>query len=361
MKILPSTSEMERAFLHGDAGYDGVFWTAVRTTGIFCRPSCPARKPKRENIEFFPSVKEAMFAGYRPCKRCRPLEIDERPPQWVASLLAKADSDDARLKAADLRVLGVEPARARRWFQEHYGMSFAAFCRARRLQRAYTQLRNGAELDDVILGHGYDSHSGFREAFGKFFGAPPGRSRGGDCLVTAMIESPLGPLIAAATSEGVCLLEFTDRRMLEEQLATLGRQFRLPLAPGRNRHLDQLRDELRRYFAGELRVFAVPLAAPGTPFQERAWSELRRIPYGETVSYSELARRVGCPGAQRAVGTANGLNRICIVIPCHRVVNAGGELGGYGGGLWRKRLLLELEREHKSPRPETLRREAALA
>src|SRR5258708_5457327 len=162
MKAFPSPSEMERAFRRSDTNYDGVFWTAVRTTGIFCRPSCPARKPRRENIEFFPSVKEAMFAGYRPCKRCRPLETDGRPPQWVASLITKVDADEARIKAADLRALNIEPARARRWFQEHYCMTFAAFCRARRLQRAFTQLRNGAELDDVILGHGYDSHSGFR-------------------------------------------------------------------------------------------------------------------------------------------------------------------------------------------------------
>jgi len=346
MNEFPNQLEMERAFLRGDPGYDGVFWAAVRTTGIFCRPSCSARKPRRENIEFFPTVKEAMFAGYRPCKRCRPLETNGRPPQWVATLLAKVDTDDARLTARELRAMRIEPARARRWFQRHYGMSFAAFCRARRLQRAFTQLRNGAELDDVVLGHGYESFSGFRAAFGKFFGAPPGRSRGADCIVTTMLESPLGPLIAGATRDGVCLLEFTDRRRIETQLASLARRFCLPLVPGKHAHLERLASELERYFAGELRDFTVPVVAPGTPFQERVWAELRRIRYGETISYAELARRVGRPGAQRAVGHANGLNRICIVVPCHRVVNSGGELGGYGGGLWRKRLLLERERNH---------------
>src|ERR1043165_4290340 len=151
MNALPNRLEMERAFLRGDASYDGVFWTAVRTTGIFCRPSCPARKARRENLEFFSSIKEAMFAGYRPCKRCRPLEIEGRPPQWVNMLVAKVDTDDARLRSADLRALNIEPARARRWFQDRYGMSFVAFCRARRLQRAFTQLRNGADLDDEAL------------------------------------------------------------------------------------------------------------------------------------------------------------------------------------------------------------------
>jgi AraC family transcriptional regulator of adaptative response/methylated-DNA-[protein]-cysteine methyltransferase len=345
MKVQPSPAEMERAFLRGDAGYDGVFWAGVRTTGIFCRPSCGARKPKVENLEFFHSVKAAMAAGYRPCLRCRPLETSGRPPDWIAPLLARIETAEVRMTAADLRTLNVDPVRARRWFQAHYGMTLAAFCRARRLQRAFTQLHDGAKLDDVILGNGFESHSGFRAAFGKHFGTPPGRSRAAECITTTMLESPVGPLIAGATDAGVCLLEFTDRRALDEQLASARRRLGLPLAPGEHPHLKRLFDELKRYFAGELRAFTVPLVAPGTPFQERVWSELGRIPYGETISYAELARRVGRPGAQRAVGTANGLNRLCIVIPCHRVVNASGELGGYGGGLWRKRLLLELERQ----------------
>lgn len=336
---------MRRAFLRGDAEYDGVFWAGVRTTGIFCKPSCRARKPKAENLEFFPNVKAAMAAGYRPCLRCRPLEASGRPPEWIAPLLAKIEAAETRLTEGALRALKVDPVRARRWFQAHYGMSLAAFCRARRLQRAFTQLRDGAALDDVILGNGFESHSGFRAAFGKHFGAPPGRSRAAECITTTMLESPVGPLIAGATDAGVCLLEFTDRRALDGQLAAARRRLGLPLAPGTHPHLKQLADELRSYFAGGLREFTVPLVAPGTPFQERVWLELRRIPYGETISYAELARRVGNPKAQRAVGTANGLNRLCIVIPCHRVVNASGELGGYGGGLWRKRLLLDLERK----------------
>jgi AraC family transcriptional regulator, regulatory protein of adaptative response / methylated-DNA-[protein]-cysteine methyltransferase len=345
MKVQPSPAEMQRAFLRGDAGYDGVFWAGVRTTGIFCRPSCRARKPKVENLEFFPSVKAAMAAGYRPCLRCRPLKTSGRPPEWIAPLLAKIETAEARLSTSDLRALNVDPVRVRRWFVAHLGMTFAAFCRARRLQRAFTQLRAGADLDDVILGNGFESHSGFRAAFGKHFAKPPGRSRAAECITTTMLESPFGPLVAGATDAGVCLLEFTDRRALNEQLESARRRLGLPLAPGTHPHLKQLTEELRRYFAGELRVFGVPLVAPGTPFQELVWSELRRIPYGTTISYAQLAHRVGRPGAQRAVGTANGLNRLCIVIPCHRVVNASGELGGYGGGLWRKRLLLDLERQ----------------
>ncbi len=335
---------MHRAFLCGDPSYDGVFFTAVRTTGIFCRPSCPAKKPLPENIEFFGTVREAVFAGYRPCKRCRPMQ-PAGAPEWVATLLALVDrAGKDRLTDADLRRAGVEPARARRYFLDHYGMTFHAYCRGRRLARSLDQIRRGASLDDVILGNGYESHSGFREAFGRTFGRPPGESRDADCVVTAWIETPLGPMVAGATSAGLCLLEFTDRRKLEKQLEVVRKRFGCPALPGGSPHLELLQRELGEYFAGRRQKFTVPLVYPGTPFEEKVWRALLEIPYGETVSYEELARRVGQPGASRAVGSANGRNRIAIVIPCHRVVNKSGELGGYGGGKWRKEKLLELER-----------------
>lgn len=350
MNLLPPRATMERAFLAGNAEFDGLFFTGVRTTGIFCRPSCPARKPKPENCEFFATVKEAMLAGYRACMRCDPLGANGRPPEWVTKLLARLDAEpESRLPASELRDVGVEPARVRRWFQQHHGMTFAAFCRARRLGRALGELRAGASLDDAALGHGFESHSGFRDAFAKKFGVPPGQARGEDCITTALIESPLGPLLAGAVETGICLLEFTDRRMIEAQLATVGKRLGLALVPGEHPLLARLKTELAEYFAGARREFTLPLVAPGTEFQDRVWAELCKIPYGETISYEELAQRAGRPGAQRAVGTANGMNRIAIVVPCHRVVNKSGELGGYGGGLWRKKLLLELERTARPP------------
>jgi AraC family transcriptional regulator of adaptative response/methylated-DNA-[protein]-cysteine methyltransferase len=188
-----------------------------------------------------------------------------------------------------------------------------------------------------------ESLSGFSEAFGKHFGGPPGRGRQGECVLAAWLPTPLGPMVAAATGRGVCLLEFTDRRRLERQLAILGRRLRLPVVPGENDHVRRLREEVGEYFAGRRRAFEVPLHTTGTPFQERVWGELRRIPYGETRSYAEVARAVASPVAVRAVGQANGMNRIAIVLPCHRVVNTDGKLGGYGGGLWRKQRLLALE------------------
>jgi AraC family transcriptional regulator of adaptative response/methylated-DNA-[protein]-cysteine methyltransferase len=179
------------------------------------------------------------------------------------------------------------------------------------------------------------------------FGAAPGGYRKGDAVLLSWIRSPLGPLVAGATADGVCLLEFSDRRMLETQFKTLRRLIALPLAPGSNAHLEQLEHELAEYFAGRRRAFTVPLVYPGTEFHRRVWNELRRIPYGETRSYQALAAAIGKPQAVRAVGRANGLNRIAIVIPCHRVINKDGGLCGYGGGLRRKEFLLELERRSR--------------
>ncbi len=350
MTALPSRQEMERAYRSSDRSYDGIFYLGVRTTGIFCRPSCSARKPLPRNVEFYPSAKEAIFAGFRPCKRCRPLAAVGAPPAWAEKLLAMVETDPAaRYSDAFLRSAGMEPARVRRYFQKTYGMTFQAYCRGRRLGKAFEQIRTGRDLDDVALGYGYESHSGFRDAFVKTFGDAPGRSRGSDCILTAWMESPLGPLIAGATSEGVCLLEFTDRRMLEAQCATLRKRFGCAIVPGENEHLRRLRTELGEYFDGRRTKFSVRLVYPGTDFQRSVWEELLRIPHGKTVSYEEIARRLGTPGAQRAVGHANGLNRIAIVIPCHRVVNKGGTLGGYGGGLWRKQKLLDLERGGSLP------------
>jgi AraC family transcriptional regulator of adaptative response/methylated-DNA-[protein]-cysteine methyltransferase len=345
MSTLPSIREMQRAVCERDATYDGIFFLAVRTTSIFCRPSCPARKPLPSNCDYYATAREALFAGFRPCKRCRPLETNGQPPVWVSRLLDQVEAAPAeRIRDADLRGMAIDPAMVRRYFLKHYGITFNAYCRGRRMANALEQIRNGTNLDEVALGSGYESPSGFREAFGQLFGQPPGKSRAAECIFVTWVESPLGPLVAGATQEGVCLLEFTDRRMIEAQFTTLRRRFDHAIVPGTCAHLEKLKEELAGYFAGTLTEFRVPLVYPGSPFQRKVWDGLLRIPYGETRSYEELARAIGAPGAQRAVGHANGLNRIAIVIPCHRVVNKGGRLGGYGGGLWRKQFLLDLER-----------------
>lgn len=345
-----SEKEKHAAWQKRDASYDGLFVLGVKTTGIVCRPSCPSQ-PKAEHLEFFDNLGSALQAGYRPCKRCHPELANGQPPDWVKQLLARAEtSPDQKISTQTLRQLGVAPEQARRWFQKNYGMTFAAWCRGLRLSRAFTQIQKGKPLDDVILSHGYESHSGFRETFTRVFKKTPGQAQSGDYLRVALIETPLGPMLAAANNQGICHLDFADRRGLETTYTQLRKKFSLPVLPGDNPFLTQLRSELHEYFKGKRKNFTVPLSPHGTPFQQRVWRELKKIPYGKTVSYETIAKQLRSPAAVRAAARANALNRICLLIPCHRVIAKNGNLSGYDGGVWRKRLLLELERTGKLSR-----------
>ncbi len=342
---LPPREEMLNAFMAADASYEGVFVTAVTTTGIFCRPSCPARKPKPDNVVFFPTCQDALTAGYRPCRRCEPLEPLGGAPGWLRPLLRSVDEDPTRRWLdADLRAIDLDPARVRRWFKRHHGMTFHAYARARRLGEALGRIQRGETVTRTAFDAGYDSLSGFNEALRKLTGEAPTASAGGRLVRVTRIPTPLGPVVAAATDEAVCLLEFADRRALSTQLRGLDRRVPAVFAPGDNDVLQDLGRELHEYFAGERQRFDVPLLAPGTPFQERVWTALREIPPGQTRSYGELARSIGRPTAVRAVARANGDNRLAILIPCHRVIGSDGSLTGYGGGVWRKKRLLDLER-----------------
>ncbi|MCG6964707.1 MAG: trifunctional transcriptional activator/DNA repair protein Ada/methylated-DNA--[protein]-cysteine S-methyltransferase [Acidobacteria bacterium] len=343
---LPSRNEMMAAFLQRDSSYDGIFVTAVKTTGIFCRTTCPARKPRPENVEFFPTARDALLAGYRPCLRCRPMQAAGKAPAWVAGLLADVELEPARRWTdADLRDRNLNPDRVRRWFQQQHGMTFHAYYRARRLGLALGRIRQGDEVTAAAFDHGYDSLSGFNEAFHRLFGAPASQARESILLTVTRILTPLGPMLAAATEQALYLLEFADRRMLETQIATLRRRLNCTVLPGDNAVLEQVNNELASYFGGELTEFTVPIEYPGTEFQCKVWEVLKGIPAGLTMTYGEVAREVRNGSAVRAVGRAVGDNRLAIVIPCHRVVGANGRLTGYGGHLWRKKALLEHERE----------------
>lgn len=341
---LPDEDVMYRAFVARDASYEGLFVMGVRTTGIFCRPTCPARKPLRQNVEFFPRAGDALAAGYRPCQRCRPLDAKGATPAWLQPLLSAVDVDPLRRwRTSDLQAIGVDPARARRWFQAQYGMTFLAYLRARRLGQAFSRIAEGAGVLDAALDADFDSVSGFCEALRRATGSSPRHARGRAAIQVAQVPSPLGPLMVAGDDVAVHLVEFWDRRMLETQFAVLEKRLNVVFFPGETDPMRQMRDELARYFAGDLQQFVTPLRFPGSPLQEQVWSALLDVPYGETWTYGQLATKIGRPAAVRAVARAVGENRLAIVVPCHRIIGANGQLTGYGGGLWRKRFLLTLE------------------
>lgn len=340
---LPSRRTLLGAVTRRDAAWDGLFVFGVRSTGVACRPTCPSRRARPEHLAFFPTLEAARDAGFRACRRCRP-DRQSAEPEWWPRLLSLVDAaTTTRLNDAALARHGFDPVRVRRHCRQVFGVTFHAWLRARRLAAAQHELRRGAALDQVIVNSAWESHSGFREAFTRLVGAPPGRAREGEPVIASTWNSPLGTLVAAAVDEGVVLVEFGDIARLERQAPTLRRWFKGPVVAGRHPHLAAVFGELEEYFAGERREFTVPLAVRGSPFELAVWRALSAIPYGTTCSYADVARTIGNPRAVRAVGSANGRNRIPIIIPCHRVVNTGGKLGGYGGGLWRKVRLLEIE------------------
>lgn len=342
---MPRRVDMVNAFMKRDPEWDGVFYTGVVTTGIFCRPTCPARKPRPDNLHFFPSTRDALLAGFRPCMRCRPLEPADAPPDWLRPLIQAVEAEpERRWRDTDLQRLGLHPERVRRYFKRQHGMSFHAYCRARRLGLAMGRLKAGGEVLDAGLEHGWESASGFQEAVRRWLGETPRAAAAGRTVYLERLATPLGTMLAGATDNALCLLDFADRRQLETQLRSLRRKLSCRFLPARHEIIRRAEIELDEYFNAGRRTFSLPLELAGTDFQETVWQALLEIPYGATWSYAELARVIGRPTAVRAVARANGDNRMPIVIPCHRVIGADGKLTGYGGGLWRKQRLLELER-----------------
>jgi AraC family transcriptional regulator of adaptative response/methylated-DNA-[protein]-cysteine methyltransferase len=334
---------MYRAIAERDGSYAGVFFVGVKTTGVFCRPGCPARCPKVENVEFFSAAREALYAGYRPCLRCRPLEAVPETPDWVRRAVRLVESSpDRRIREHELVQEGLSPERLRRWFQRNHGMTFQSYQRGLRLGRAYKAMKGGESVTGASIETGWDSTSGFREAFHRAFGVSPSQA-GGPVFTVRRLETPLGAMVAVADDASLYLLEFVDRRMMATQMRTLQSRYGCSLVPGDTPVLRAVEAQLLSYFEGRLDAFNVPLDYRGTEFQVAVWRRLCAIPHGATMSYAQLARELGRPDAQRAVGKANGDNRIAILVPCHRVVKADGSLCGYGGGLWRKKRLLELE------------------
>ena len=336
---------MYKALVDKDISFEGTFIAAVKTTGIFCRPTCTARKPKEENVEFFQSTKEAILKGYRPCKICNPLEKMGETPDYIKDILKELNTTPSlKFKDWDLIQKGIEPGKIRRWFLKNHGITFHAYQRMFRINSAFNKIQNGESVTSVAFDSGYESLSGFNDSFKSIFGVSPSNSKEKKVINITRLETPLGTMYACAVEQGICLLEFTDRKMLETELKSLAKQLNASIIQGANKHFGLLRDQLSEYFEGTRKEFTVPLFTPGSEFQQTVWKELQNIPYGSTRSYKRQAIELKRPEAIRAVANANGMNRISILIPCHRVIGEDGNLTGYGGGIWRKKWLLDMEK-----------------
>lgn len=338
--------EYYQALVNRDPTYVGTFYVGVKTTGIFCKSTCRARKPKLENVVFFNSPKELLQNGYRPCKVCKPTETHPAIDAEIKKAFHLLEENPLeKITAYRLSQKGLHPDRINRWFKKNYDLSFAAYQRMLRINHAYQSLQNGSKVTDSAYQSGYDSLSGFGYTFKTLTGKAPSHATERQVIYLTKMHTPLGPMFAGADDQGICLFEFTDRRMLETEFRDLQKRLNAIIILGENDHLKKLKGEVDQYFQGQLQRFTVPLHAPGTEFQQEVWLQLQAIPYGTTRSYQKQAEVLGKPQAVRAVANANGANRIAILIPCHRVIGKDGNLTGYGGGLERKKWLLDHERK----------------
>ena len=328
------------AFERRDRGWDGRLVGAVKTTGIYCKPSCPARRPKRETVEFFASGPEALAAGYRPCLRCRPDEVG-RDREAVAKAVELIERAEGPLTLEQLGVaVGYAPHHFQRLFKRALGVSPADYARALRTRRAEKHLKENGRVTDAIYDAGYSAPSRFYDDARERLGMAPSAWRDGgrgETIRWTVADSALGPMLIAATGRGICRLTFDDS---VESLRRIFPNATLVEDDGAMTELVQgALDAVER----PAQARELPIDVAGTAFQEAVWRELRKIPPGETRSYAEIAAAIGHPKAVRAVGSANGDNHVAVLIPCHRVIRSDGSLGGYAGGLDRKRRLLDAE------------------
>ena len=336
---------MYKAIVSKDISFEGIFFTAVKTTGIFCRPSCTARKPKIENVEFFTNVKDCITSGYRPCKVCKPMEQLHQVPEDIQKIMDELQQDPSlKFKDFDLKNRGTEPSSIRRWFLKNYGITFHAYQRMFRINSAFKKIQSGESITHSAYDAGFESLSGFGDSFKNIFGVSPKKGKEQNIIDLHRIETPLGTMIACATDKGICLLEFSDRKMLETELKAIAKIHNAVIVQGHNKFFKELENQLQEYFSRKRTTFSVPLHPLGSEFQNKVWKILQDIPYGITKSYKEQAIAIHSPESVRAVANANGMNKISILIPCHRVIGSDGSLTGYGGGIWRKKYLLEMER-----------------
>ena len=348
--LITDTKQKEtyyRALLDRNQSYVGIFYVGVKTTSIFCIATCRARKPKYENVEFFSSFKSALDEGYRPCKICKPTENSNQAPEEVIKAIELMNKEPkTKITDYELRLNNLSPEIIRRWFKKHYGITFHAYQRMFRINNAFQEIKSGKNIINTAFDTGYNSLSGFGYTYKKIMKKSPSTNRQHDVILIDRLTTPLGPMFICATKQGICLLEFVDRRMLETEFKQLQTQLNMKIIFGENEHIKQAKIEISEYFQGLRTHFTVALHTPGTTFQQTVWECLKQIPYGELTTYKQQAQKMNNLLAIRAVANANGNNRVAIIIPCHRVIGSTGELIGYGGGLERKKWLIEHEKSH---------------
>jgi AraC family transcriptional regulator of adaptative response/methylated-DNA-[protein]-cysteine methyltransferase len=333
------------AFERRDRGWDGRVIGAVKTTGIYCKPSCPARRPKREHVEFFATAEEARGAGYRSCMRCKPDEVG-RDREAVAKAVKLIETAEEPLTLDELADgVGYAPHHFQRIFKRDLGVSPAEYARALRNRRTEAALKANGRVTDAVYDAGYSGPSSFYSDAKERLGMTPSAWRNGgrgETIRWTHFDSPLGRMLIAATSKGICRLTFDD------SVNSLQRLFPQATIVEDAGGLKELVEGALEAIESPRAVHQLPIDVAGTAFQEAVWRELRKIPVGETRSYAEIAAAIGQPTAVRAVGTANGDNHVAVLIPCHRVIRSDGTLGGYAGGLDRKRKLLSNEQQRGS-------------
>ena len=346
-----SDGEKWKAVLSRDDSFDGVFVFAVRSTGIYCRPSCPARRPSKEHVVFFPGSIEAEQSGFRSCHRCQPGEARPSPNAKLVDHVCKYIEANlqGKLTLATLsHQVGVSPYHFQRTFKRVLGISPRQYVEARRLAKMKRFLRNGETVNNSLYKAGFSSRSRVYENVPGGFGVNPGEfRRGGEGLRIryGIIDSPLGRLLVAATERGVCGVCVGDSDAFLER--SLAEDYRSAILSRSDEGMKEWTGAFARYFEGEHLALNLPLDVKATVFQSRVWKIIQSIPFGKTATYSKIAKELGEPDASRAVARACATNPVALVIPCHRVIGKDGSLRGYRWGIKRKQTLLRLEQTAK--------------
>lgn len=335
-----------QAVKNNDARFNGAFVYGVNTTKIYCKPSCSSRRPKRENVKFFDSFDIAEAKGFRACQRCEPKRETPNPKAEIALRACEIIEAQEQTTLEDLSAeLNLSPAYLQKTFKEILGVSPKKYAESKRLEKFKSELKSGSEVTDAMYESGFGSSSRLYENVSEKLGMTPAiyKKGGKDLKIEyAIVETDLGKLLAARTEKGICAVTLgDDEKTLFENLQ---KEFPKAEMVETQANLKNYIEAILANLAGNNKTLDLPLDIQATAFQMRVWELLRKIPYGETVSYSDIAEKLGNKNAVRAVATACASNRVALVIPCHRVVGKSGDLSGYRWGVERKKAILEKEK-----------------